>query len=80
MAKENKLEYPRTWEFCVIGKDKEKLHEAIKECLPDHFDHKYSKTHKSLNSQKAKVIVSSEEERNELYKKLQNHPEVKYIL
>jgi len=78
--KENKLEYPRTWEFCVIGKDKKKLHNAIKECLPEHFDHKDSKAHKSFCSQKAKVNVESEEERNKFYKKLQEHPEIKYIL
>ena len=71
--KEAKIEYPCTWEFCVFGKDKNKLHNAIKECLPTHFDHKHSKSHKNFHSQKAKVIVNSEDERNELYKKLQNH-------
>jgi len=75
-----KIEYPCDWEFCVFGKDKDKLHAAIKECLPEHFDHKHSKSHKSFCSQKAKVRVESEEERNELYKKLQNHPEIKFIL
>ncbi len=78
--KDAKIEYPCTWEFCVFGKDKEKLHDAIKECLPNHFDHKHSKSHKSFHSQKAKVMVNSEDERNELYKKLQEHPEIKYIL
>ncbi|RUM56562.1 MAG: DUF493 domain-containing protein [Nautilia sp.] len=78
--KEAKIEYPCTWEFCVFGKDKQKMKEAIDKCLPNHFDHKDSKSHKSFHSQKVKVIVNNEEERNELYKKLQDHPEIKFIL
>jgi putative lipoic acid-binding regulatory protein len=78
--KNEKLEYPRTWEFCVIGKDKDKLKNAIKECIPNGFDHRDSKSHKSYHSQKIKTQVSSQEERDELFKRLQNHPEITYIL
>ena len=31
--KENKIEYPRMWGFRVIGEDKDKMREAIKECI-----------------------------------------------
>ena len=75
-----KLEYPRVWEFCVIGKDREKLKCAIEECIQNGFDHRDSKSHKSYHSQKIKTHVYSQEERDELFKKLQNHPEIVYIL
>jgi putative lipoic acid-binding regulatory protein len=78
--KENKLEYPRVWEFCVFGKDKDKMKQAVEECIPNKISHEDSKSHKSYHSQKVKVNVSSEDERNELYKRLQDHPEIKYIL
>jgi len=80
MEKENKIEYPRTWEFCVFGKNKDKMSDAITECIPNKISHEHSKSHKSYHSQKVKVHVSSEDERNELYEKLKNHPEIMYIL
>jgi len=75
-----KVEYPRTWEFCVIGKNKNSLKDAIKECVPDGFDHQDSKSHKKYHSQKVKVLVNSQDERDELFKRLQGHPEITYIL
>jgi len=78
--KDAKVEYPRTWEFCVFGKDKAKLKDAVEECIPHHISSKESKSHKSFHSHKVQVHVTSEDERNELYKKLQDHPEIKYIL
>jgi len=80
MAKEAKIEYPRIWEFCIFGTDKDKMREAVKECIPNNISHEDSKTHKKFHSQKVKVHVNNEDERNELYKKLQDHPEIKYIL
>ena len=80
MEKEAKIEYPRTWEFCIFGKDKEKMKTAVDECIPTKISHEDSKSHKSYHSQKIKVHVNSEEERNALYEKLKNHPEISYIL
>jgi putative lipoic acid-binding regulatory protein len=76
----NKLEYPRNWEFCIFGKNKEKMREAVDECIKNKIEHKDSKSHKSYHTQKVKVYVNSEDERNELYEKLKNHPEISYIL
>ena len=80
MEKEAKIEYPRTWEFCIFGKDKEKMKTAVDECIPTKISHEDSKSHKSYHSQKIKVHVNSEDERNALYEKLKNHPEISYIL
>ena len=78
--KETKIEYPRTWEFCIFGKDKEKMRNAVDECIPNKLSHEDSKSNKKFHSQKVKVHVSSEEERNELYARLKDHPEITYIL
>jgi len=75
-----KVEYPREWEFCVFGKNKEKMKSAIDECIPEKLSHKDSKSHKKFHSQKVKVFVNNEDERNELYDRLKNHPEILYIL
>ena len=75
-----KLEYPRTWEFCIFGTDKEKMKCAVDECIPNKLSHKDSKSTKKYHSQKVKVHVTSENERNELYKRLKDHPEIIYIL
>ena len=80
MEDKEKIEYPRTWEFCVFGKDKEKMKSAVDECIPTKISHEDSKSHKSYHSQKIKVHVNSEDERNALYEKLKNHPEISYIL
>jgi putative lipoic acid-binding regulatory protein len=80
MFENEKVTYPRTWEFCVIGKDKTKLKEAIKECIPNGFEHRDSKSHKSYHSQKIKALVNNQDERDELFKRLQGHPEISYIL
>ena len=79
-TKDAEVEYPREWEFCIFGKDKEKMKNAIDECIPEKLAHKDSKSHKKFHSQKVKVFVNNEEERNSLYGKLQNHPEILYIL
>jgi len=80
MFKDAKIEYPRTWEFCIFGTDKNKMKEAVDECIPTKIEHKDSKSTKKYHSQKVKVHVSSEDERNELYERLKNHPEITYIL
>jgi len=30
---EKKIEYPRMWGFRIIGEDKEKMRNAVKECI-----------------------------------------------
>ncbi len=77
---ENRVEYPREWEYCVMGNDKEKLHNAIEEVLPNHNGIADSKSTKKYCSKKVKYLVTSEEERDELFKRLKGHPEILYIL
>jgi putative lipoic acid-binding regulatory protein len=79
--KENKIEYPRMWGFRIIGEDKEKMRQAVKECI-DNQECKVedNNTHGKYHSQKFEAYVTSEEERNEFYKRLQQHKDIKFVL
>jgi putative lipoic acid-binding regulatory protein len=77
------LTYPREWEFTVIGRDKEKVEEAIKEVLKDkEHNFKFGNLSKNgkFSSYKAKCTVDTKEERDEIYKKFGNHQDIDYIL
>ncbi len=81
--KEAKLKYPRKWDFTIIGRDKDKIQKAIKEIFRDKdYSCKFSKTSKNgkFNSYSASCEVQSEEERDEIYKKLSKHNDLDYIL
>jgi putative lipoic acid-binding regulatory protein len=81
--KEAKLEYPRKWDFTIIGRDKEKIENAIKEVFGEkEHSSKFSKTSKNgkFNSYSASCQVESEAERDEIYKKLSNHNDLDYIM
>ena len=79
--KENKIEYPRMWGFRVIGEDKDKMREAIRECI-DNQEVKVEDNNQKgkYYSQKFEAYVTSEEERNEFFKRLQDHKDIKFVL
>ncbi|NPA50064.1 MAG: DUF493 domain-containing protein [Epsilonproteobacteria bacterium] len=80
--KEKKLTYPRDWEFTIIGRDKDKIEDAIKEVLKDK-EHTFSFSKVSKNgkfsSYRAKCEVETEEERDNLYKNFGDHKDVDYV-
>jgi len=78
---EKKIEYPRMWGFRIIGEDKEKMKKAVKECI-DNQDCKIEDNNQKGKycSQKFEAYVTSEEERNEFFKRLQNHKDIKFVL
>jgi putative lipoic acid-binding regulatory protein len=81
--KEAKLEYPREWDFTIIGRDKEKIEKAIKEVLANkEYKYSFSKSSKNgkFQSYSASCEVASEQERDELYKKFSNHNNLDYIM
>jgi len=81
--KEAKLKYPRNWDFTIIGRDRKKVELAIKEVFGDKkHSCKFSKTSKNgkFNSYSANCKVKSQEERDELYKKLNEHKDINYVL
>ena len=76
-----KIEYPCMWGFRVIGEDKEKMKNAIKECIDNQeCDVKDSNSKGKYNSLKFEAYCTSEEERNEFFKRLQNHKDIKFVL
>ncbi len=79
--KEKKITYPRMWGFRVIGEDKEKIRQAIKECIHNQeCKVEDSKSNGKFHSQKFEAFVASEEERNEFFKRLQEHEHIKFVL
>lgn len=76
------IDYPTQWEYRIIGKDKKKLEEIVKEIFPQGYELKYGQA--SSGGKFVSIVVSaevaSEQERNELFAKLKNHPQVSMVL
>jgi len=77
------IEYPTSWGFKLIGKDKDKLLACIKEGMggKDHLCSlgNASKTGK-FHSYNASCSVQSEEERNKIFKFFENHTDVNMVI
>lgn len=78
-----KIEYPCEWGFKVIGTDRKRL----KNCIADIMAHKdYIFKDGNISSRgkfismNARCIVSSEEERNEIFKAFQEHCDIKMVI
>jgi putative lipoic acid-binding regulatory protein len=78
-----KINYPCNWGFKVIGTDKEKL----ESCIFDIMAHRNYKCREGNISSKGKFItinadceVSSQEERDELFKAFRDHCDVKIVI
>ena len=77
------IEYPCQWNFKVIGMVREKIENAISDCvsLPGK---KISFSNVSKGgkycSVNLEVTVADEQERNAIYISLKNHPDVKIVM
>ena len=77
------IDYPCEWNFTIIGRDKSKVEDAIKDILKDkEHSCKFSKSSKNgkFNSYNAKCEVKSEAERDEIYKTFSKHSDVDYVM
>jgi putative lipoic acid-binding regulatory protein len=75
------LEYPRVWQYTIIGTDREKMRAAVKECIDNQeCEVRDSKQKGKYFSQKFEAYVTSEEERNEFFRRLQSHKDIKFVL
>ena len=76
------IDYPTKWEYRIIGKDKKELEEIVKEIFPQGYELKDGQA--SSGGKVVSIVVSaevaSEQERNELFAKLKNHPQVSMVL
>ena len=77
------INYPAKWGFKVIGKDKTKVQQAVKEIMGEK-EHtcKFSNstTKGNYHSYSAECTVESEEERDNLYKAFGKHDDVHYVI
>lgn len=76
------IDYPTQWEYRIIGKDKKELEEIVKEIFSQGYELKDGQA--SSGGKFVSIVVSaevaSEQERNELFAKLKNHPQVSMVL
>jgi len=75
--------YPTKWGFKIIGKDRDKIEEAIKSIFKDkEHSCKFSNVSKNgkFNSYSAECVVDSKEERDALYKALNEHNDINYVI
>ncbi len=77
------IEYPTSWGFKIIGKDKEKLLACIKEAMVEK-DHlctlgNQSKTGK-FTTYNASCTVDTEEERNRIFKYFSEHSDIDMVI
>jgi putative lipoic acid-binding regulatory protein len=82
-TKKPQITYPTNWGFKIIGKDKDKLEACIKEVLKDK-EHLCSSGNTSkggkFHSYNASCEVSSQEERDRIFKCFQDHPDVNMVI
>ena len=78
-----KIDYPREWEFRIIGTDEGLLKNAVSQILGDRkYDLSFSNISKGGKyiSLALKTFVESEEARNTLYTALRKHTAIKSVL
>jgi putative lipoic acid-binding regulatory protein len=78
-----KIEYPGEWSYTIIGSDEGVLKEAASQVLSGKaFSIAVSKKSRSGKyiSMNITTIVASEEERNDLFRKLSGHPAIKIVI
>ena len=77
------LEYPCNWCYKVVGEEREKLEEAIREVV---LEREHSITHSNTSrsgkyiSLNLDLLVHNEEDRQFIYEALKAHPHTKMVL
>ena len=86
MPERPEINYPTSWGFKLIGRDKEALLKCIKEIMTEVGDKKHlcslgnaSKTGK-FHSYNASCTVDTEEERNKIFKYFESHDDVDMVI
>jgi putative lipoic acid-binding regulatory protein len=77
------IEYPTEWRYKVIGLVENDMRKTIDEVLETKkYDLRFSRASKSgkFTSLEIKLIVDSEDERDQIFKYLQKSPAVKMVI
>jgi len=77
------IDYPCRWQYTVVGENEGALrHILLLACAPSEVDIRFS--HRSSSgkyvSLKAEVTVASEEERDSIFRLIQDNSEVRFVL
>jgi len=77
------IDYPCRWQYTVVGEDERALRDILLlACAPAevaiHFSHRSSGG--KYVSLKAEVTVASEEERDSIFRLIQDNSEVRFVL
>jgi len=86
MPERPEINYPTRWGFKIIGKDKNALEKCIRDIMKIEGDKKHlcsignqSKTGK-FTTYNASCTVSTEEERNRIFKYFEDHDDVAMVI
>ncbi len=75
--------YPTEWGFKIIGRDKDALHQVIKEVMGER-EHSCTYGNPSsggkFHSYNAKCVVQDQEERDRIFKAFQDHDDIKMVI
>ncbi|RDU69963.1 DUF493 domain-containing protein [Helicobacter cholecystus] len=76
------IDYPTQWEYRIIGKDKQELQKIVEEIFPPDYNLKDGQASSSgkFVSIVVSVEVSTQEQRNDFFAKLKNHPQILMVL
>ena len=81
MNNKAEIKYPCMWGFRIIGEDKEKMRKAVKECIDNQDVNIEDNNQKGkYYTQKFEAYCTNEEERNEFFKRLNKHKDIKFVL
>ena len=77
------LQYPCDWRYKVVGEEREKLENAIREVILER-EHKLAHSNTSRTgkyiSLNLELLVHNEDDRQFIYEALKAHPDVKIVL
>ena len=78
-----KIDYPTEWGFKIIGRDKNRLKESIKEVMCNKI-HSTKEGNLSKNgkfcSYNTKCVVDSEDERYKIFKLFESHKDIDMVI
>ena len=78
-----KIDYPCEWGFKIIGRDKEKLEESVKDIL-SHKEYKCKVGNVSRNGKfhsfNAYCEVENQDDRDKIFKAFEEHKDIKMVL
>ena len=76
------IEYPCQWEYKLIGESQERISEAVFEACHDSYSLTLSNqsAQGKYKSMRLLIVVRDEEQRNELFIKLKQHPAIKIVI